>query len=148
MSTKEVEVPASMEYLGDVMGMISGLLEDIGCGEDTKRYIEVSAEELFTNIASYAYQPGEGMVRVECSLVPAKDGADVILSFCDSGRPYNPFVREDPDFNLPIEERPVGGLGVYMVKEFMDKAEYCHKDGCNVTTITKYVEGGGNEALL
>lgn len=148
MNTKEVEVPASMEFLKDVMTMISGMLEESGCEEDAKRYIEISAEELFTNIASYAYAPGEGLARVSCSLYPAGEGMDVILVFSDSGRPYDPFGRTDPDFNIPIEERPIGGLGIYMVKEFMDEAVYRCQNGQNITTIRKHVQGGANGTLL
>lgn len=142
------EVPASMTYLEGVMAFIDAFLEEAGCTEDEKRYIEVSAEELFTNIASYAYGAEGGWVRICCGLAAAGDEPAVTVSFSDCGRPYNPFAGKDPDFGLSIEERPVGGLGVYMVKQFMDTAEYCYKDGCNVTTISKRLRRDSDGAVL
>lgn len=62
---------------------------------------------------------------------------EVVIRFQDEGTPYDPFARKDPDLALPIEERPVGGLGVYMVKQFMDDASHCYERGYNVTVIKK-----------
>ena len=138
-----ITVPASMEHLYLVMDRIEEFLIQEGCQEEERRIIDISVEELFTNVASYAYCASEkdkGQIRMDysCNLL---DGTgkkkEVMIQMVDWGIPYNPFARKDPDITLPIEERPIGGLGVYMVKTFMNKAEYRYCDGCNVITITK-----------
>ncbi len=131
-------VPASMEYLHQVMSLTEEILRQAGCGEDDERLIGISVEEIFTNIASYAYGEGEGQIQLEFEIRRTEEkNREAVIRFRDQGFPYNPFKREDPDLSLPIQQRPVGGLGVYMVKKFMDQADYQYEDGCNVTTLRK-----------
>lgn len=131
-------VPASMEHLYKVMTLTEQILEQARCGKDDKRLVEISVEEIFTNIASYAYKKGEGMVWMEWDVRETGKGLkEVEIRFLDEGAPYDPFARKDPDLTLPIEERPVGGLGVYMVKQFMDEASHCFEKGRNLTAIKK-----------
>ncbi len=135
-------VPASMEYLDEVMETADRILTEAGCGEDEKRLIEISLEELFTNIASYAYGSKAGRVWVGWD-IRDMGGHVKEAEFCfqDEGTPYNPFTRKDPDLELPIEERPVGGLGIYMTKKFMDDVKYKYENGRNVTRISKRFSG-------
>ena len=135
---QSAKIPASMEYLHKIMSLTENLLKESGCGEDERRLIEISVEEIFTNIASYAYKEGEGMVWLEWDVRDMDKGQkEVEIRFQDEGVPYDPFARRDPDLTLPIEERPVGGLGVYMVKQFMDDASHCYEEGRNITVIRK-----------
>jgi anti-sigma regulatory factor (Ser/Thr protein kinase) len=91
----------------------------------------VAAEEIFVNIANYAYPPGEtGDVFISVK-------GDAVLRFEDTGQPYNPLEKADPDLDVPLMEREIGGLGIYLVKNLMDKVEYEHTGGKNVLTITK-----------
>jgi anti-sigma regulatory factor (Ser/Thr protein kinase) len=92
-------------------------------------------EEIFVNIASYAYAPGEGpaALRVERSDRPPA----VTLTFRDRGLPYNPLAREDPDVSSLAEDRQIGGLGVFLTKQFMDELRYEYRDGQNVLTLKK-----------
>lgn len=158
-----ITVPASIDRLQQVLAQIGSFLEREGCPENERRLIEISAEELFTNIVTYAYAPnfctgaadseaadrgkigGEtvhtgknGQVKVEYDVCTSqKGGKRVSICFKDQGTPFNPFAREDPDLTLPIEDRPIGGLGIYMVKQFMDGAEYRYDRGWNILTISK-----------
>lgn len=135
---QSVRIPASMEQLCRVMSLTGELLEQAGCGEDDRRLIEISVEEIFTNIASYAYQGGEGMVWLTLDIRGSGEAQkEAVICFQDEGAPYDPFARRDPDLTLPLEERPVGGLGVYMVKQFMDTAGHRYEEGRNVTVIKK-----------
>lgn len=135
---ESLTVPASMEHLYKVMSLTEQLLEQARCGKDDKRLVEISVEEIYTNIASYAYGGGEGQIWLQWDIRAAGEAQrEIAISFQDQGRPYNPFAREDPDLTLPIEERPVGGLGIYMVKQFMDQVDYRYEQGCNKTTILK-----------
>lgn len=135
---QSANIPASMEYLPRVMSLTGRILEAAGCGEDDRRHIDISVEEIFTNIASYAYKNKEGTVWVEWDVrETGEEQKEIVIRFQDEGVPYNPFARRDPDLTLPIEERPVGGLGVYMVKQFMDDASHRYERGRNLTVIKK-----------
>jgi len=95
----------------------------------------VVAEEVFINIAHYAYTPdkGKAKVRLEISSEPSV----LTLTFIDRGKPYDPLAREDPDITLPIQERPIGGLGILLTKRMMDEAAYDYKDGQNILTLKR-----------
>ena len=97
--------------------------------------IELAVEEIFVNIAKYAYSPevGRAKVRVELEQDPLK----VIITFIDQGMPYDPLARQDPDLTLPAEERDIGGLGVFLTKKMMDDVSYEYKDGSNVLRLKK-----------
>lgn len=135
---QSANIPASMENLPRVMSLTGRFLKEAGCGEDDRRHIEISVEEIFTNIASYAYKTKEGTVWMEWDVrKTGETQKEIVIRFQDEGVPYDPFARKNPDLTLPIEDRPVGGLGVYMVKQFMDNAEHCYENGRNVTVIKK-----------
>ena len=97
--------------------------------------IDVAIDELFANIANYAYTPdvGPATVRVEVE----EDPLTVVITFIDKGIPYDPLAKEDPDITLSAEEREIGGLGIFMVKQTMDEISYEYKDGQNILTIKK-----------
>ena len=97
--------------------------------------IDIAIDELFGNIAQYAYNPetGDATVRVEV----VKNPLSVVITFIDNGIPYDPLKKADPDTTLSAEEREIGGLGIYMVKKSMDEIAYEYKDGQNILTIKK-----------
>ena len=97
--------------------------------------IDLAVEEVFVNIAKYAYAPDKGraVVRVEV----CDDPVQVKITFLDHGKPYDPLAKDDPDVTLPVEVRPVGGLGIFMVKQSMDDVKYEYKDGTNILTLVK-----------
>ena len=113
-------------------------LHKIGCTMKEEMQIQVAAEEIFINIANYAYAPetGDATVRIETE----EDPKAVVLTFIDQGVPYDPVKREDPDVTLPAEEREIGGLGIYMTKQAMDEVSYEYKDGQNILRIKKNLE--------
>ena len=131
----ELEIEADQKNLEEVQAFIGERLEAADCPMKTQMQIEVAVEEVFINIASYAYAPGKGnaVVRVELS----EDPAAVTITFMDHGMPYDPLAREDPDLTVPAEERQIGGLGVFMVKKTMDGVTYEYKDGKNTLTLRK-----------
>ena len=132
---EELNLPALRENLGQVMGFVEEHLEQAGCPAKTLLQVSMAVEEIFINIASYAYDPkvGPATIRVEVK----EDPLCVIITFVDHGRPYDPLAREDPDVTLPAEQRQVGGLGIFLVKKTMDDIRYEYKDGSNILTITK-----------
>jgi len=125
------------ENLPQALRFIDSQLETAGCGSRVQMQIEVAVEEIFVNIASYAYDPGTGQVELQAAL--ADDPLSVSISFADRGKPFNSLEKPDPNLKAPIRERKKGGLGVYMVKNSMDRMTYEYKDGQNILTITKNI---------
>lgn len=133
-SRDELTLPAKIDNLAQVQAFVA---ERIGerCSGKTQMQIDLAVEEIFVNIASYAYAPGEGTasLRVERSDEPAA----LTIRFLDRGVAFDPLAREDPDVNAMAHERKAGGLGIFLTKQFMDEVRYERRDGCNVLTIRK-----------
>ena len=130
---KKITIEADAAKLPEVLAFIDAELEAADCPMKPQMQIDVAVEEIFVNIASYAYNPGSGIAVIG---IQVKDGVAEI-TFADSGIPYDPLAREDPDVSLPAEEREIGGLGVYLVKQTMDDVRYEYRDGQNLLTIVK-----------
>lgn len=133
MSMRELDIEAKTENLDQVLAFVDEELEKYGCGMKTQMQIDIAVEEIFVNIAHYAYNPavGKATIRIEVT-----DGT-VSLTFIDNGVPYDPLAKEDPDITLSAEERQIGGLGIFMVKKSMDDVKYEYKDGSNILTFSK-----------
>lgn len=132
---KELTIPATVENIEKVTEFVNGQLEEINCPIKAKMQIDIAIDELFGNIAHYAYKPetGPATVRVEVTEAPIS----VIVTFIDHGIPYDPLKKYDPDVTLSAEERAIGGLGIFMVKKTMDEITYEYKDGQNILSIRK-----------
>ena len=133
----EITIEAKIENLDEVLSFVDGQLEELECPMKAQMQIDVAVEEIFVNIASYAYAPGVGnaVVRFES----AQDPASVTITFIDSGIPYDPVQKDDPDVTLSAEERGIGGLGIYMAKKAMDDMKYVYRDGQNILSISKSI---------
>ncbi|MBR3503959.1 MAG: ATP-binding protein [Clostridia bacterium] len=131
----ELTITARVDNLEKVLAFVDGELEKLDCGMKAQMQIDVAVEELFVNIASYAYAPAEGSATI--CIQPDEAARAVEITFIDSGVPYDPLAKPDPDVTLSAEERQIGGLGIYMVKKSMDGMEYEYRDGQNVLTIRK-----------
>ena len=132
---KELTIEADVNNLEKVLAFVDEQLEVHDCSPKIQMQIDVAVEELFVNIAHYAYNPeiGAATVRVEIQPEPLA----VLITFIDNGVPYDPLAKEDPDITLSAEERQIGGLGIYMVKKSMDDITYEYKDGKNILSIKK-----------
>ena len=132
---KQLTVNAQTSELSQVLAFADTILEEAGCSAKTKMQIDIAIEEIFVNIATYAYpsEGGQAVIEIETD----KDGKIVKITFEDQGVPYNPLENEDPDITLPAEERPIGGLGIFLVKNIMDEVSYDYADGKNRLTIKK-----------
>ncbi len=133
---KELTIPATVENIEKVTEFVNRQLEEIACPLRAQMQIDVAIDELFGNIAHYAYNPetGPATVRVEVSETPT---ISVTITFIDHGVPYDPLKKDDPDITLSAEEREIGGLGIFMVKKTMDEITYEYKDGQNILRIRK-----------
>ena len=133
----ELTLGATIDNLNAVTDFVNEQLELYDCPMKAQMQIDVAIDELFSNIAYYAYNPdvGPATVRVEV----AENPLSVIITFIDNGVPYDPLAKEDPDITLSAEERGIGGLGIFMVKKTMDDVSYEYKDGQNILTIKKHL---------
>ena len=135
----EIILSARMDNLNPVIEMIEGELTANGCPMNELMQISMACEEIFVNIATYGYIPGEGDAKVKVD-IEGEDSKKCIIIFEDMGHPFNPLEKKDPDVTLDACERPVGGLGIYMVKNTMDSVDYQYKDGRNILTLVKNYE--------
>ena len=131
----ELEIEAIPENLPSVESFVEKHLEENDCPPKAQMQIGLAVEEIFINIASYAYAPekGNATVRVEVS----GDPITVIITFIDNGIPYDPLAKEDPDVTLSAEEREIGGRGIFITKKTMDDVSYEYRDGQNILRIKK-----------
>ena len=131
----ELEIEAETENLSEVISFIERHLEETECPPHAQMQICMAAEEIFVNIAEYAYAPdkGKATMRVEVS----EDPVTVTLAFIDKGVPYDPLAKVDPDVTLSANDRQIGGLGIFLVKQTMDDVIYEYKDGQNILKLKK-----------
>lgn len=134
---KELTVDATIENVAAVTAFVDEQLEQLDCPIKTQCQVDVAIDELFGNIANYAYNPDIGTVTVRVEVT--ENPLAVVITFIDNGIPYDPLAKGDPDITLSVEERQIGGLGIYMVKKSMDDVSYEYKDGKNILRIKKNI---------
>ena len=135
---KELTIDATVENIETVTDFVNEQLGSHGCSAKVRMQIDIAIDELFGNIAHYAYDPGVGPATVRVEL--KEEPLSVVITFIDRGVPYDPLKKADPDTALSAEEREIGGLGIYMVKKTMDGISYEYKNGQNILTITKKIQ--------
>ena len=135
MSEKVLKIIADVKNWPEVLEFIDGILEEHEVSPKVQMQIDIAIEELFVNIAHYAYPSGDGEATIE--IEANKVSKSVSITFVDQGIPYDPLQNKDPDITLSADERPIGGLGIFMVKKSMDNMTYEYKDNKNRLTITK-----------
>ena len=132
---KEMVIDAKTENLDRVLEFVDSELEKFDCPMKVQMQIDVAVEEVFVNIAHYAYAPDTGEAHIELEI--SGDPLKISITLKDSGIPFDPTKKDDPDVTLSAQERQIGGLGIYMVKKSMNEMKYEYSDGQNILTITK-----------
>ena len=132
---KELVIEADRKNLLKVQSFIDEQLEEVDCPMLTQTAIDIAVEELFVNIASYAYAPATGNAVIRVTMYENPPSVEITL--IDSGMQYDPLAIPDPDTTLAAKQRQKGGLGFFMVKKSMDGVNYEYKDGKNILTIKK-----------
>ena len=129
--------PARTDALMDVLGFVEETLESCECSMKNQTAICVAIEEVFVNVASYAYGEAGGDVTLDIGF--NEISRDVTFRMSDGGVAFDPLQKADPDITLSLEERQIGGLGIFIVKKTMDTVRYEYKDGRNILTMTKKI---------
>lgn len=135
---ESLQVKAATENLDAVLDYVNEALERMDCPMKKQIQIDMAVEELFVNIAHYAYEGREGDAEVWAG--PDTDSGVLRITFSDRGIPFDPLARQDPDISLSVEEREIGGLGIFMAKKVMDTMEYRYENGQNILTMTKKIQ--------
>ena len=132
---KSITVEAKIENVDKVTEFVNEVLEEKDCPLKVQMQLDVAIDEIFGNIAYYAYGKGSGnaTIQIEMEDNPPK----ITLTFIDQGIPYNPLENKDPDITLDIEDREIGGLGIFLVEKTMDELSYEYADGQNILTMKK-----------
>ena len=127
----ELFIEAKIENVTTVQEFISERIKD--CDVSIQNSIGLVIDEIFSNISNYAYNPtaGNALIRIKVRK------NDITLEFEDSGKPFNPLERDDPNTLLELDEMDIGGLGIFLVKDTMDSVEYRHEKNKNILTIRK-----------
>ncbi len=134
----ELVIDAAVENLDKVLETTEEVLDGLSCPAKIKVQLNIAVEEIFVNIAHYAYGSDTGKAFIK--YIPSDDGTAVTIVFEDEGAKFDPLAKEDPDITLSAEERQIGGLGIFMVKKSMDDVRYEYKDGRNILTIYKKLQ--------
>jgi len=134
---KEITLEAKIQNIPEATMFVDTELEALECGIRQQTQIDVAVDEIFTNIASYAYGSGTGEATIRFEFDEAT--RTVRISFIDTGMEFNPLEKDDPDVSLSAEERQIGGLGIFLVKKTMDKMTYLRTEGQNILTIYKKI---------
>ncbi len=135
---KELTVAARLDEIGTVTAFVDEFLETVDCPLKTVMQIDIALDEVFSNIAHYAYPDEEGTVTIGVD----ETDATIKIVFKDHGIPYDPLQAKAPDLSLLAEDRPIGGLGIHMVKKMMDSVSYRYENGQNILSLYKIFQKG------
>ncbi len=128
---KSLTLAATVDNIPTVTDFVDQIIED--CPMKAIVQVNLAIDEIFGNIAHYAYPNGTGNATVSVDL----DDLSIKIVFSDEGVPFDPLQQTDPDIEQSVEERSVGGLGIFMVKKIMDFVEYEYREGKNILSIVK-----------
>jgi len=123
-----------MDKCGEIVEWILAS-PDIPADDEIQFKVRLSVEEAVENIVRYAYGNGSGYLQASTSV----DDGMLVITLEDAGTPFDPLAKPDPDINAGLEEREIGGLGIYLCKQLMDGIYYQFVDGCNLLTLKKKI---------
>ena len=129
--------PAKIDALSDVLGFVEQTLEECGCPMKIQIAVSVAIEEVFVNVASYAYSGGEGDMTLGIGF--DEETRAITFRMADKGVPFDPLQNPDPDITLSAEEREIGGLGIFITKKTMNEIRYAYENGENILTMVKKI---------
>lgn len=128
-----IKLPAMIEHLEKLLGFVSEHVKEQGFTSDMLKKIELASEEALVNVFNYAYpDKHDGEVEVSCGL---DDNNRFVIEIMDSGTPFNPLSLSEPNLTEDVSERPIGGLGIHLIKKMMDEIEYRREGNNNILSL-------------
>ena len=137
MLQRDLSVAVEPGALSRLTSFLREALAAAGVDPEAGYAFELALEEIFVNVLSHGSVPGGSPRQFEARITAAVGEVNMVLS--DDGRPFDPLSQPRPALDVPLEERPVGGLGIHLVREMMDKVTYWHADGRNHLSLTRRV---------
>lgn len=125
-------LPAKLESLGQFMTYVRQFAGQKNMDEANVKRLELALEEALVNIINYAYPDADGEIGVACEFAGE---ADIIVRICDRGQAFDMSAKEDPDTESPLEDRPVGGLGIFLIRQMVNEVNYTREDGKNILVL-------------
>lgn len=129
--------PAKTEALSDVLGFVEQMLDSFECPIKIQVALCVAIEEVFVNVAHYAYGEGEGNMSLGIGF--DEESRAITFRMIDKGIPFDPLKKPDPDISLSADEREIGGLGIFITKKTMDSLTYTYENNENILTMIKKI---------
>ena len=137
MKKRILTVPAKDDSFLEVQAFAEDTMAEYGCPVKIRTKMMICIEEMVVNVFHYAYPKDQDAENAMLTVEMWTENGILGITLIDSGIPYNPLEKEDPDITLSAEERQIGGLGIFMVKKKMDKVDYRYEDGKNIFTMSK-----------
>ena len=134
---KEITVKSTVDSIETVTEFVEELLAPIDCPMKPKMLVSIAIDELLSNIVRYAYAPEVGDIVISTDI--SEDPLCITITFTDTGIAYNPLEHESPDTSLSVENREIGGLGIFITKNIIDEITYSHENNKNILTVKKYL---------
>ncbi|KZK74275.1 MAG: serine/threonine protein kinase [Pelodictyon luteolum] len=131
MPEERIRVDAKLDRLEEIVGFVEDCADRFRLEDSRKFGLNIAVEEAVVNICSYAYPDTEGMLDVACRVTDES----LVIELSDSGIPFNILTLPDPETDAAIEDREIGGLGGYFIRQFSDAVSYTRRDGMNVLTL-------------
>lgn len=136
-TAQELIVDAKVENLPLVNEFVEKVMAPLEPSMKVQMQIDLVVEEIFVNIANYAYGEGQGKAILQVQVTDSPPAVELV--FMDEGMPYNPLDREEPDPEQSLEERKIGGWGIFLVKKNVDEVTYAFSEGKNILTLRKKI---------
>lgn len=133
---KKIKTKAIMDNFNTLLDFIGTCSQEAGCDKKLINKIRLACEEIIVNVCNYAYPEIKGDIEITCDV---QFGKSITITFIDQGIPFNPLEKEAPEINVPVNERQIGGLGIFIVRQIMDEVEY-RRDGSNILKVKKYLQ--------
>ena len=137
MITRHITLPNDISKTPQLAEFVEGICEEVGCDFSTTMQINLAIEEAVVNVMNYAYPPG---TRGDVDIDVSADEQWLTFDIIDSGKPFDPTARGEVDTTLSAEERSIGGLGIHLIRRYMDSIGYKRADGKNILTMRKKLE--------
>jgi anti-sigma regulatory factor (Ser/Thr protein kinase) len=129
-----IELNNSLDEIATAMAALRGFTDSSAVDEEARQAAVLVLDELLTNIISYGLKDSRhGLITLELDIIDEK----LQIRITDGGTPFNPFDMPDPNLDIPLEQRQPGGLGIYLVKKYMDEYSYEYRDEQNIVTLRK-----------
>lgn len=134
--SKQIVVTNKISSIRDVADQFTAHCEIDAIDPNVVTKVNIVFDELLSNIIKYSYsEEGNNSIYVDVGY----DGKSLNIQIRDEGLPFNPFQVTPPDFSIPLDERPIGGLGIHLVKNLMDTYQYKRVNQENIITMSKLV---------